>query len=73
MLLSFKRAMGAAEEAPAPEFDCKVGQVKCRPSCFRFFRRSFLQFDPGVCWCDIEAGGKGAEKDSQRPGGGHSP
>lgn len=29
MLLSFKKAMeGAADKAPAPEFDCKVGQVR---------------------------------------------
>lgn len=37
MLLSFRGAMeGAAEEASAPDFDCKVGQVRCLPWCFFF-------------------------------------
>lgn len=53
MLLSFKGAMeGGAEKSAAADFDCKVGQVRRRPSRLRASRRDgFSGFDPNVRVC----------------------
>ena len=73
--MSFKAAVeGDTEEAPQPQFDCEVGTVSPRPCLSGFLKSYLIKCCPQPVYLyDVETGGQGAEKVSQRSGGRHPP